>query len=763
MRYCKRCGAAVDDAYSFCANCGAPMTDNKISASDAMNLNQPQMPSAGKKSKGAVIAACVSSGVVAIILIVLVIFVFASDSRSRRHRAKSDSSDNVQETEAPEVNVPGELKFTANSYEIEVNQETDMSKYLTCQGIDPANVVWSSNSDQVVVGSNGRVVINEYSVNSVLTATDKDDPSITANCAVATRSSQDDLVYRVQGLNGAHKEDAASDQGVVSVASTAADDYTIDLTPQNKQPGKRSKKYKWDRSLFYTLEDVSQESSKDGKINSYRIEKKQFKNAKSGNQMEYEIYHNPETDVINKIVSIEHLNKILEITEYYFTDKGAVNFVFSHRDVNYVPDYAQISKKGERYLFHKDALVNWRVVDEKGEHNYCYGNTEKKALAGHGGIREYSKCSKDRQEKFDKKEIEILNAAYNTFDKVTSSEGVSSIRGYVNDQNGNAVDKASVKLQSTDSDKEVFQGNTDDKGYYEIYVPARKMSYEISFDKESYMPETLYHIDSDTDQIGIYQETVCMAEQDENEYDCQLSFYDALNRASDGDGMEQLENVDINIRKGTNNTDGEILYEMQNVDYSCMVSLQPGMYTIEMTRNQYMVTYSSIFVSAAGENNIDIYATPKLGKDELRIVLTWGDTPQDLDSHLFAPAASEDDYHICYYKMFNRDGSAALDVDDVNGYGPETTSIYNLKRGQYKFYVADFTNCSRNQEESYEMSNSDAAVRVYGKKGLIQTFFVPVNRPGVIWEVFEIRDGNVIPTQRYYDAIGNKTWWSSAK
>ena len=113
--------------------------------------------------------------------------------------------------------------------------------------------------------------------------------------------------------------------------------------------------------------------------------------------------------------------------------------------------------------------------------------------------------------------------------------------------------------------------------------------------------------------------------------------------------------------------------------------------------------------------------------------------------------------------MSNNDYSAALDVDDTDGYGPETTSIYKLKRGQYKFYVADFTNCCQNQEESYEMSNSNATVRVYGKKGLLQTFFVPTNRPGVIWEVFEIRDGNVIPTQRYYDAIGNKTWWSSAK
>ena len=346
---------------------------------------------------------------------------------------------------------------------------------------------------------------------------------------------------------------------------------------------------------------------------------------------------------------------------------------------------------------------------------------------------------------------------------MTSSEGVSSIRGYVNNDKGDAMDNAVVRLQSTESQTQVFQGNTDEDGYYEIYVPARKMSYEISFDKENYMPETLYHVDSDTDQIGIYQETICMAEQDENEYPCYLYFYDALNRDIDGYGMEKLENVDVKIRKGVNNIDGEIVYQIDHVDHSCTVNLTPGMYTIEMKRNQYMITYSSVFISPYDENNIDIYATPKLSKDELRIVLTWGDTPQDLDSHLFAPANSEGNYHICYYKMSNADGSAALDVDDVNGYGPETTSIYKLKRGQYKFYVADFTNCSRHQEESYEMSNSNATVRVYGKNGLIQTFFVPTNRKGVIWEVFEIRDGNVIPTQRYYDAIGNKTWWSSAK
>lgn len=184
-----------------------------------------------------------------------------------------------------------------------------------------------------------------------------------------------------------------------------------------------------------------------------------------------------------------------------------------------------------------------------------------------------------------------------------------------------------------------------------------------------------------------------------------------------------------------------------------------------MSKDDYTDTYSSLFVSADTGNTLSVYATPELKEDEYRIVLTWNDTPRDLDSHLFAPAdsSSEEDYHICYYNMKDSKGNISLDVDDTDGYGPETTTISHIRRGQYKFYVCDFTNCSQNNEKSRQMSESSAVVRVYGKKGLIQTFYVPVHRDGVIWEVFEIRDGAVIPSQRYYDEVGNKRWWRSDK
>ena len=199
--------------------------------------------------------------------------------------------------------------------------------------------------------------------------------------------------------------------------------------------------------------------------------------------------------------------------------------------------------------------------------------------------------------------------------------------------------------------------------------------------------------------------------------------------------------------------------------YRGSVSLTPGMYTVQMSRDGYMDTYSSLFVSRETGNELAVYATPKLKEDEYRIVLTWNEEPRDLDSHLFAPTdtGEAEDHHICYYHMEDKEGDHSLDVDDTDGYGPETTTISQVRRGQYKFYVCDYTNCSQDNEKSAQMSDSSATVRVYGSQGLIQTFYVPAHRSGVIWEVFEIRDGAVIPSQRYYDVIENKSWWRSEK
>lgn len=708
--------------------------------------------------RATMVSVWVALGVVAVIFSLLGIFLFAFGGGGGTRTEQTASS-----TAEPE---PGRLAFSASAYEVEVKQETDMTKYLNRNGLTEEDVVWSADSSQVIVGSNGRIVINDYGVDCRLTAKSRKDEAVASTCQIRTRSPEDDLVYSVQNLNGGHTEDATAEDGAVMVATDEDESRTIDVDEENYSCGKRSGKYKWDRTLFYRLEDASDEDDTDNQINTYTIEKKQFRNKDTGNDMEYEIYRHPDTGIIHKIVSIEHKDKLLAMMEYYFTDKGKVNFIYSYEDVNYVPTYAQIAKSGERYMFHKDTMVNWRIVDESGQRNYCYGKAQKKALAGHPNIREYSDFTKKRKKSYDEREKRMLNCAYNTLNKVKNYEGVSSIRGYVSDSSGGGVGETAVSLRSRDYDCEVFTAQTDDKGYYEIRVPARESHYELAFSKDSYTQETLYNIVTDVGRIGVYQETVYLASDTDTAQECELSFYDALHKSDSGEGMMPLTDVDVAIRRGVNCLDGEAVVQEHVSGAELSTRLEPGMYTVHVSCEDYMDSDSSLFVSAQSENQMEIYATPELAEDELRIVLTWGETPRDLDSHLFVPgrySSEENGNHVSYYHMSLSDGSAALDVDDTTSYGPETTSIYKLARGQYKYYVADFTNCSAGREDSYDMSNSSAVVRVYGSGGLLQTFYVPVNRSGVLWEVFEIRDGNIIPLQRYYDVIGDKTWWSSAK
>ena len=65
---------------------------------------------------------------------------------------------------------------------------------------------------------------------------------------------------------------------------------------------------------------------------------------------------------------------------------------------------------------------------------------------------------------------------------------------------------------------------------------------------------------------------------------------------------------------------------------------------------------------------------------QLRIVLTWGATPRDMDSHLDTPSGC----HLYYGRKQCPSGEASLDTDVTDSYGPETINIRSLNPGVYK-------------------------------------------------------------------------------
>ncbi|POA29110.1 MULTISPECIES: tetratricopeptide repeat protein [unclassified Pseudomonas] len=116
--------------------------------------------------------------------------------------------------------------------------------------------------------------------------------------------------------------------------------------------------------------------------------------------------------------------------------------------------------------------------------------------------------------------------------------------------------------------------------------------------------------------------------------------------------------------------------------------------------------------------------------DGLRVVLTWGATPRDLDSHMIFPGNN-------IYFGSKQGTDAHLDVDDTTSYGPETITLEKKHYGEsYVYAVHDFSNGGN--PSSSELSNSQAKVFVYMGQSLVRTYYVPQNRSGNLWTVFRM-------------------------
>lgn len=116
--------------------------------------------------------------------------------------------------------------------------------------------------------------------------------------------------------------------------------------------------------------------------------------------------------------------------------------------------------------------------------------------------------------------------------------------------------------------------------------------------------------------------------------------------------------------------------------------------------------------------------------DGLRVVLSWGAQPPDLDLHVAFP-----DNHV--YWRNKRGTDANLDIDHINSYGPETITLERKHQGAtYVFAVHDYTD--RENPGTMALSNSQAKVFVYVGQSLVRSYYVPRNQSGNLWTVFRI-------------------------
>lgn len=170
-------------------------------------------------------------------------------------------------------------------------------------------------------------------------------------------------------------------------------------------------------------------------------------------------------------------------------------------------------------------------------------------------------------------------------------------------------------------------------------------------------------------------------------------------------------------------------------------------YILKVTAEGYIPDYFEVTVFENSDyTEKELPISPELKLGQIRIVLTWQSFPLDLDSYLEGTSSSGSHVFTGYYSRECRVGDtliASLDVDDQDGYGPETTTIYDIG-GSYEFRVVDFylTN---------GLDSTGATVKVYTADSSSP---IEINCPGGMgnyWIVCAINNGKVDIINRHGD------------
>ncbi len=192
----------------------------------------------------------------------------------------------------------------------------------------------------------------------------------------------------------------------------------------------------------------------------------------------------------------------------------------------------------------------------------------------------------------------------------------------------------------------------------------------------------------------------------------------------------------VYVYAGINNYTGEplcVVVTDSNGQY-LLENLAPGNYTAYVVDERelsnederygsYPISVKVLPNTTVGNQNATISNSVNINVDGMRIVLTWGSTPGDLDSHLTFGGS-----HVYYGNKVV--GDASLDVDDTSAYGPETITISSMGDYTYQYYIYNYS-------RSGTMMGAQACVNVYfgGSSEPAYTFYPP-SGSGYYWNVF---------------------------
>lgn len=195
--------------------------------------------------------------------------------------------------------------------------------------------------------------------------------------------------------------------------------------------------------------------------------------------------------------------------------------------------------------------------------------------------------------------------------------------------------------------------------------------------------------------------------------------------------------VTIGTRTATTNAQG----------VASFTALPQGIFSVSAASANYSTTSQTTVLQCTSTNVVAMALSPVgsaqggLASGQFRVILTWGQNPRDIDSHLTGPAADAASRWHVYYGNKQAGDMCALDVDDTSSFGPETVTCpptgntsTNLRPGVYRYSVHHYAG-------EATIGASSANVRLEFANGQTYSFTPPAAAyvgSGDVWTVFEL-------------------------
>lgn len=535
----------------------------------------------------------------------------------------------------------------------------------------------------------------------------------------------------------------------------------IDIYARNVVPGEKVQGIIWDNTLFYWLEDVSRESQEDGYLARCRISKALLRDSEGGGLIQYEVYRDPATSEIYKIVSIEQKGDTLVLTDYYYQN-GIPNFIFAREDSIYTPTYATTDKSGERYYFAGNVMARWRIIQTPGE----IGEYTLTLTDTYYTQTDYFQEEEGIRNIYDETESRMLNAAYNTYNAIMSQTPVGLAEGVVRDTTGAGISGVSVEIRRKEDNVLLYRTVTGEDGVFQcfVYLDGTECVLSVSGD-ETFRNTTVYGIFlADSGLTGAYGNLV-LHRVAGDEYPVHINVYTAEDVKSGDDGSlsrSPVGGVSVSLREGVGAYEGDIVRTLQADEGGKVdTTLPSGTYTAQIDVPGYTRSFLEIQVDE-GETTADSYILPAIAEGTTGVVLTWEGGEADLDLTLFTPFQSTGGDMARVGGRVMDDGYGNRLLSD-NSAGCEVMYVNTAQDGSYKVYVNDYTDSQAGNYTVSTLANINIHIYIYDSNGFVAEYTFPMGQTGVVWEVAEISGRQITPSQRVYSRMEGKSWWLESK